>query len=199
VGASERDEFLRAAWRALVAGEIHAERLAFVDEMGANISLAPVYAWSRRGERAFASVPRNWGKNLTLLASMSLEGMGECLAVEGSTTTAVFEAYLEHVLVPSLRPGQVVVMDNLTAHKGSRVKELIESKGCELLYLPPYSPDFNPIEEAFAKIKALLRKAEARSREMLIEAMGRTLEMLTASDARNFFEHRGYRALGQLL
>ncbi len=190
---------MRAAWRALVAGEIHAERLAFVDEMGANISLAPVYAWSRRGERAFASVPRNWGKNLTLLASMSLEGMGECLAVEGSTTTAVFEAYLEHVLVPSLRRGQVVVMDNLTAHKGSRVKELIESKGCELLYLPPYSPDFNPIEEAFAKIKALLRKAEARSREMLIEAMGRTLEMLTASDARNFFEHRGYRALGQLL
>jgi transposase len=199
VGASERDEFLRAAWRSLVAREIHAERLVFVDEMGANISLAPLYAWSRRGERAFASVPRNWGKNVTLLASMSMEGMGPCLAVEGSTTTTVFEAYLEHVLVPSLRPGQVVVMDNLTAHKGSRVRELIAGKGCELLYLPPYSPDFNPIEEAFAKLKVLLRKAEARSREMLIEAMGRTLEMLTARDARNFFEHRGYRALGQLL
>jgi transposase len=199
VGASERDEFLRAAWRSLVAGEIHAERLMFVDEMGANISLAPVYAWSRRGERAFASVPRNWGKNVTLLASMSLEGMGPSLAVEGSTTTAVFEAYLEHVLVPSLRPGQVVVMDNLTAHKGERVRELIESRGCELIYLPPYSPDFNPIEEAFAKLKALLRKAEARSREVLIEAMGQALEALTASDARNFFEHRGYRALGQLL
>jgi transposase len=200
VGASERDEFLRAAWRSLIAREIHAERLVFVDEMGANISLAPVYAWSRRGERAFASVPRNWGKNVTLLASMSLEGMGECLAVEGSTTTAVFEAYLEQFLVPSLRPGQVVVMDNLTAHKGSRVRELIESRGgCELLYLPPYSPDFNPIEEAFAKLKALLRKAEARSREVLIEAMGQALEALTARDARNFFEHRGYRALDQLL
>jgi transposase len=199
VGASERDEFLRTAWRALVAGEIDAERLVFVDEMGANISLAPVYAWSRRGERAFASVPRNWGKNITLLASMSLEGMGECLAVEGSTTTAVFEAYLEGVLVPSLRPGQVVVMDNLSAHKGSRVRELIAGKGCELIYLPPYSPDFNPIEEAFAKIKALLRRTEARTREALIEAMGRTLEMLTARDARNFFEHRGYRALDQLL
>jgi len=199
VGASERDEFLRAAWRALVAGEIYAERLVFVDEMGSNISLAPVYAWSRRGERAFASVPRNWGKNVTLLASMSLEGMGPCLAVEGSTTREVFEAYLEHVLAPSLKPGQVVVMDNLTAHKGERVKELIEGRGCELIYLPPYSPDFNPIEEAFAKLKTLLRKAGARSREMLIEAMGRALEKLTARDARGFLEHRGYRALGQLL
>jgi transposase len=199
VGASERDEFLRAAWRFLVAKKIQADRLVFVDEMGANISLAPLYAWSRRGERAFGGVPRNWGKNVTLLASMSVRGMGECLAVEGSSTTAVFEAYLEHVLVPSLRPGQVVVMDNLTAHKGSRVRELIESRGCQLIYLPPYSPDFNPIEEAFAKIKALLRKAGARSREVLIEAMGWALEMLTARDARNFFEHRGYRAPGQLL
>jgi transposase len=199
VGASERDEFLRAAWRFLVAKKIQADRLVFVDEMGANISLAPLYAWSRRGERAFGGVPRNWGKNVTLLASMSVRGMGECLAVEGSSTTALFEAYLEHVLVPSLRPGQVVVMDNLTAHKGSRVRELIESRGCQLIYLPPYSPDFNPIEEAFAKIKALLRKAGARSREVLIEAMGWALEMLTARDARNFFEHRGYRAPGQLL
>jgi transposase len=197
VGASERDEFLRAAWRSLVAREIHAERLVFVDEMGANISLAPVYAWSRRGERAFVSVPRNWGKNVTLLASMSLEGMGPCLAVEGSTTGEVFEAYLERV--PSLRAGQVVVMDNLTAHKGSSVRKLIADRGCELIYLPPYSPDFNPIEEAFAKLKALLRRAEARSREVLIEAMGQALEALTARDARNFFEHRGYRALGQLL
>jgi transposase len=171
----------------------------FVDEMGANISLAPLHAWSRRGERAIASVPRNWGKNITLLASMSLRGMGPCLAVEGSTTREVFETYLEHVLGPSLQPGQVVVMDNLSAHKGERVRNLIQSRGCELIYLPPYSPDFNPIEEAFAKIKVLLRKAEARSREMLIEAMGLALEALTARDARNFFEHRGYRALGQLL
>ncbi len=199
MGASERDEFLRAAWRSLVTEEIQADRLVFVDEMGANISLAPLYAWSKRGERASGSVPRNWGKNVTLLASMSLEGMGECLAVEGSTTTAVFEAYLKRVLVPSLRAGQVVLMDNLSAHKGSRVRELIESRGCELIYLPPYSPDFNPIEEAFAKLKALLRKAGARSREVLIEAMGRALEALTARDARNFFEHRGYRALDQLL
>ena len=181
-------------------GDLRRAARVLKDEMGSNISLAPLYAWSRRGERAFGSVPRNWGKNLTLLASMSLEGMGPSLAVEGSTTTVVFEAYLEQVLVPSLRAGQVVVMDNLTAHRSSRVRELIESRGCELIYLPPYSPDyFNPIEEAFAKLKALLRKAGARSREVLIEAMGWALEALTPRDARNFFEHRGYRALGQPL
>jgi transposase len=199
MGASERDEWLRAAWRALVAGGLEAEQLVFVDEMGTNTSLAPLYAWSRRGERALASVPRNWGANVTLLASMSLRGMGPCLAVEGSTTTAVFEAYLEQVLTPSLGPGQVVVMDNLSSHKGSRVRELLEERGCELIYLPPYCPDLNPIEEAFAKIKALVRRAGARTCEALMEAIGRALEALTASDARGFFEHRGYRAKVHLL
>lgn len=111
-----------------------------------------------------------------MLASMSLEGIGPCLAVEGATTTKVFEAYLEHVLAPTLRAGQVVVMDNLSAHKGERVREIIKGKCCELLYLPPYSPDFNPIEEAIAELKALLRKAGARSREVLIEAMGQALQ-----------------------
>jgi transposase len=125
--------------------------------------------------------------------------MGPCLAVEGSTTTAVFEAYLEQVLTPSLGPGQVVVMDNLSSHKGSRVRELLEERGCELIYLPPYSPDLNPIEEAFAKLKALVRRAGARTCEALMEAMGRALDALTASDARGFFEHRGYRAKVHLL
>ena len=148
VGASERDEFLRAAWRALVAEEIGAERLVFVDEMGSNTSLAALYAWSRRGDRARCSVPRNRGKNTTLLASMTSEGMGPCLAVVGSTTAALFEAYVGQVLAPALRPGQVVVLDNLGAHKGERVRELIEERGCELLFLPLYSPDLNPIEES---------------------------------------------------
>jgi transposase len=201
VGARERDEWLRAAWRVMVAGEagIDARRLVFVDEMGTNTSLFPLYAWSRRGERAFASVPRNWGANVTLLASMSAEGMGPCLAVEGSTTRGVFEAYLKRVLAPSLRLGQVVIMDNLSSHKGSRVRELVEERGCEILYLPPYSPDLNPIEEAFSKLKALLRRAGARTREALIETMGEALEAVTASDARGFFEHRGYRATAHLL
>jgi len=199
MAASERDEFLRAAWRLLVAGQIDTERLVFVDEMGTNVSLSPLYAWSRKGERAFGSAPRNWGKNVTLLASITREGLGPCLAVEGSTTREVFEAYLERVLAPTLRPGRVVVMDNLSAHKGGRVKEIIEGRGCELLYLPPYSPDFNPIEQAFSKIKGLLRRAEARARESLIEAMGLALSAVPARDAWGFFEHCGYSSMDQLL
>jgi transposase len=199
VGASERDEFLRAAWRALVAGEVDAERLLFVDEMGVNISLSPLYAWSRRGERAFGSAPRNWGKNVTLLASITHRGVGPCLAVEGPTTREVFEAYLERVLAPTLEPGRVVVMDNLSAHKGGRVREIVERAGCELIYLPPYSPDLNPIERAFSKVKGLLRRAEACTREALIEAMGWALEAVSARDARGFFGHCGYRSSAQLL
>jgi transposase len=199
VGASERDEFLRAAWRALVAGEVDAERLLFVDEMGVNISLSPLYAWSRRGERAFGSAPRNWGKNVTLLASITHRGVGPCLAVEGPTTREVFEAYLERVLAPTLEPGRVVVMDNLSAHKGGRVREIVERAGCELIYLPPYSPDLNPIERAFSKVKGLLRRAEARTREALIEAMGWALEAVSAREARGFFGHCGYRSSAQLL
>jgi len=139
---------LRAAWRLLTAGEIDAERLVFVDECGANTSLSPLYAWARTGERARGEAPRNWGSNVTLLASMGLSGMGPCVAVEGTTTGAVFEAYLENVLAPSLRPGQVLVMDNLSSHKGPQVRKLIEGRGCELLYLPPYSPDLKWDEEA---------------------------------------------------
>ena len=199
MGASERDEFLRAAWRSMVAEGIYAERLVFVDECSTNTSLAPLYAWSPKGERALCSVPRNWGANVTLLASMGAAGMGPCLAVEGPTTREVFQTYLERLLAPSLKPGQVVVMDNLSSHKGGKVKEIIEGKGCQLLYLPPYSPDLNPIEEAFAKLKALLRKAGARTCEALIEAMSWALEAITAKDARGFFEHRGYRATVQLL
>ncbi len=199
VGASERDEFLRAAWRVLVAGHIDAGRLVFVDEMGSNTSLAPLYAWSRRGERALAMTPRNWGANVTLLASMGAEGMGGCLAVEGATTRGVFEAYLERVLAPSLRPGQVVVMDNLSSHKGGRVREIVEGAGCDLLYLPPYSPDLNPIEGAFAKLKGRLRAAAARTREALIEAMGAALDATTASDAHGFFGGCGYRTPAQSL
>ena len=125
--------------------------------------------------------------------------MGPALAVEGSTNKAVFEAYVERILAPSLRPGQVVVMDNLSAHKGEEVCEIIEGRGCEVLFLPAYSPDLNPIEEAFSKIKGLLRRAQARTKEALIEAMGVAISAVTGEDARGFFEHCGYRRVGQLL
>ena len=131
---------------------------------------------------------------------MGVEGMGPCLAVEGATTSEVFEAYLARVLAPSLRPAQVVVMDNLSAHEGGRVREIVEGRGCELLYLPPYSPDLNPIEQAFSKLKGLLRQAEARTcGEALIGAMGRALEAVSTDDVRGFFGHCGYRSVGQPL
>ena len=174
-------------------------RLVFVDEMGTNTSLAPLYAYSLRGHRAYAKVPRNRGPNTTLLASITAEGMGPCVAVVGSTTKEVFENYIEQVLSPTLGPGRVVVMDNLAAHKGERVQKLIKERGCDLLYLPPYSPGLNPIEEAFSKVKARLRRTGARSRMTLLEALASALSAVTSRDARGFFEHCGYRLSAQPL
>jgi transposase len=183
----------------MVAAEVEPERLVFVDECGTHASLAPLYGYAPRGQRLRLMVPRKRGKNTTLLSSMSLGGMGPSMAVEGATTARVFETYLQKVLAPSLEEGQVVVMDNLGAHRPKRVRELIEQRGCELLYLPAYSPDYNPIEEAFAKIKNLLRRVAARSKETLLEAIGAALSAISAEDAQGFFEHAGYRPTAHLL
>lgn len=142
--AAERDEAERRRWREGV-GRLGPRRLVFVDECGTHTSMTRLRARAPRGERAYGAVPRNRGKNTTLIASMPHEGMGPCMSVLGSTTKAVFEAYVERVLAPSLSPGQVVVLDNLGAHKGERVREFIEVVGCELLFLPPYSLGFSPI------------------------------------------------------
>ncbi len=185
-----------------MAAEVDPERLVFVDEMGAHTSLAPLYGYSRKGERVRLRVPRNRGRNTTLLASITLGGMGETLAVEGSTNREeVFEAYVERVLAPTtLEAGQLVILDNLSAHKPARVRELIESRGCELTYLPAaYSPDFNPIEEAFAKIKGMLRQAGARTKDALVDVLGEALSAISAQDAQGYFEHAGYRSQAQLL
>lgn len=174
--------------------------LVFVDEMGTHTSLAPLYAYAPVGERAFFKIPRNRGKNTTLLTSLHQEGMGPSMAVEGATTSRVlFETYVERLLAPALRPGQVVVMDNLGAHRPKRVRELIEERGCELLYLPSYSPDLNPIEEALSKIKHILRKIAARTKETLIGAIGRALAAVSAQDVRGFFINCGYRTPVQQL
>jgi transposase len=179
---------------------IDSECFVFVDECSSNTSVAPLYGWARKGERAHQKAPRNWGKNITLISSMSKErGMGASLVVEGSTNGTVFETYLEEVLCPTLKRGQVVVMDNLSSHKGERVRELMEGEGCELIYLPPYSPDFNPIEKAFSKLKSYLREACARSQDTLMEVIGQALSTISASDALGFFENCGYRAVVQSL
>jgi transposase len=183
----------------MVAGVLDPRKLVFVDECGTHTSLAPVYGYSPKGERLCLSVPRNRGKNTTLLASITLGGMGPSMAVAGSTTKEVFDAYLEHVLLPELEEGQVVIMDKLPAHKRGRVRELIEQRGCDLLYLPSYSPDYNPIEETFSKIKEILRRACARTREALLEALGEALSAVSFQDAQGFFEHAGYHPMGQLL
>jgi transposase len=189
--AAERDEEERRRWREEV-GRLDPRRLVFVDECGTHTSMVRRYARAPKGERAYGSVPRNRGKNTTLVASLSLEGIGEAMAFEEATTKAVFETYVERLLAPSVKPGRVVVMDDLGAHKGDRVKEPIEARGAILVFLPAYSPDFSPIEEAFSKIKALLKKAAARTREVLTEAIGQALQAVTAQDAEGWFAHCGY-------
>ena len=166
-----------------------------MDECGSNIALTPIYARAPKGQRAIGKVPRNRGKNTTLIASLSLEGMGAAMILEGSTNGAAFELYVEQLLAPSLHAGQIVVMDNLRAHKSERVRQAIEDKGCQLVFVPGYSPDFSPIEETFSKLKTSLRRAGARTREALEEAMCESLLTVTAPDARGWFRHCGYLPL----
>jgi transposase len=194
LGETSRNEEERAAWRAEVS-PLSASHLIFVDECGSNIALTPIYARAPKGERAKGSVPRNRGKNTTLIASLSLQGMGAAMILEGSATGAAFEIYVEQLLAPSLHVGQIVVMDNLRAHKGERVRQAIEAKGCQVLFLPGYSPDMSPIEETFSKLKSYLRRTGARTREALEEAICQALLTVTAQDARGWFSHCGYLPL----
>ncbi len=151
-----------------------------------------MYARAPKGERATGRVPRNRGKNTTGIASLSLEGMGAAMILEGSAHGAAFEIYVEQLLAPSLHAGHMVVMDNLRAHKGERVRQALEAKGCQVLFLPGYSPDFSPIEETFSKLKAYVRRAGARTREAREEAMCQALLTVSAQDARGWFSHCGY-------
>jgi transposase len=152
-----------------------------------------------RGLRAYGKVPRNRGKNTTLIASMSLCGMGEAMCIRGATDAKAFEVYVEHFLAPTLLEGQVVVLDKLGAHRPQRVRELIEERGADLVFLPSYSPDLNPIEEAFSKIKNLLRKLGARTHDALLEAMEEALSRVTPDDAAGWFDHCGYEVEVQYL
>jgi transposase len=195
--ASERDEEARGLWRWL-AVRFDAGRLVFVDESGFQTSMTRLRARAPRGERAYARVPRNRGKNQTLIASMSLEGgMGEAIAIEGSTDAELFEAYIEDFLAPTLEAGQVVVLDGLGAHRTERVRDLIEDRGCDLVFLPSYSPDLNPIEEAFSKIKNIVRKVGARTREALDEAIAKAMSAVTLEDVAGWFLHCGYEPRDQ--
>jgi transposase len=165
----------------------------FVDESGFHTSMTRLRARAPKGKRAYGQVPRNRGKNTTLIAAITLEGaMGTSMTVEGATDAEAFEAYVEHFLAPSLCEGQVVVLDGLGAHRTQKITELIEARGADVVFLPSYSPDLNPIEEAFSKIKAIVRKKGARVREALVEAIGWALAAVRREDAAGWFAHAGY-------
>ena len=163
-----------------------------MDESGANKALCPRYGYAPRGERCHGQAPRNRGKNTSILAAMNHRGLVGTMTVEGATNTDVFLTYLDRVLCPVLRPGQVVIMDNLSVHKNEAVREKVEAAGCRLHFLPAYSPDFNPIEHAFAKLKQGLRKARARTQETLEAAIAASLATITAQDACGWFKHCGF-------
>jgi transposase len=191
VAASERDEEERTAWREAVATR-DARQFVFVDESGTHTALTRLYGWAPHDRRASGSVPCNHGKNTTLVAALTPEGLHVPWMIEGAMTTDTFEWYIRDELAPQLQPGQVVVLDNLSAHKAANIRQALAARGCDLLFLPPYSPDFTPIEHAFSKIKAILRGLGARTREALLEAVRLALDAITTDDATAWFAHAGY-------
>ena len=189
--ASERDEAAREAWRRRAAA-VDPTRWVWVDEFGSHVALTRTHARSPRGSRAYGRAPRNRGPNRTTLASLTLDGLAPGLVLEGGVTTRAFEAYVEHRLAPTPQPGQIVALDNLRQHRSARTRALIEARGAELWFLPSYSPDLTPIEEAFSKVKSLLRTAAARAHEALVAAIWAALAAISPADARGYFTHCGY-------
>ena len=166
--------------------------LVFVDETSTHTALTRRRARAPRGQRAIGHVPRNHGANRTLLAVLTPAGIGPAMTVAGSVNTAAFAAYVQRVLAPGLRPGQVVVLDTLSAHKGEAARLAVEAAGARLLFLPAYSPDFNPIELAFAKIKQQLRRAAQRTADGLLQATAQAIDAVSPADAHSFYAHCGF-------
>lgn len=154
--------------------------------------MTPRYGRAPRGERVVSRAPRNHGSNTTLIAALSLDGITAAMTVEGAMDRLAFDVFVTEVLAPSLTPGQVVVWDNLNVHKSADAQRLITARGCQLLWLPPYSPDFTPVEQVFSKLKTVLRRAEARTRDTLDDAITAGLATITATDAQGWFAHCGY-------
>ena len=167
------------------------EKLIFLDESGVTTQMTRAYARASGGRRVHEATPAGHWKILTILSALSLGGLLATMTIEQATDGDIFLAYLEQVLGPKLRPGDVVVMDNLSAHKVAGVEQLIQAAGAELLYLPPYSPDLNPIEKAWAKLKQLLRSAKARTAEALDQAIAELLPQITPENAQAWFRHSG--------
>jgi transposase len=168
------------------------EKLVFIDESGAKTNMTRLYGRAKEGQRAVDDAPSGHWCTITMISSVRLDGSTACMVVDGATTKDVFKAYVEQILLPTLKAGDIVVLDNLSAHKNQEVRDSIESVGAELWFLPPYSPDLNPIEKMWSKIKAILRMLKARTEKALIDAIAKALDAITANDAKGWFESCGY-------
>lgn len=176
-----------------------ARQFVFVDESSANSTLTPRYGRAPRSERVHGRAPRNYRHNTSLIAALTAHGIQAPMTIERAVDSDTFAAYVEHVLAPTLIPGQIVICDNLSVHKRTDIADLIEDAGCALLFLPAYSPDFNPIEQAFSKLKTALRRAEARTQDALETAIAEALAAITATDAQHWFAHADYDLSAQPL
>ena len=181
----------RRRWRQSQAA-FDPRRLVFIDETWAKTNMARAHGRCRRGRRLIGRTPHGHWKTSTFVAGLRVDGISAPLVVDRPMNGAIFRAYVEHILAPTLKPGDIVILDNLGSHKSTEVRRLIEAKGARLLFLPPYSPDLNPIEMAFSKLKALLRKAGERSIDDLWRRIGEALDHFTPEDCRNYLHHAGY-------
>jgi transposase len=193
--ASERDtprvQQARQDYRQKIAA-LDCRRLKFIDESSVNLAMTRLYGRAPAGQRVVGSVPRNYGPNVTMLGALSVQGLQALMTVDGATDAEVFRTYVKQVLGPTLRPGDIVVMDNLRAHKAVGVQQAMARRGARLLYLPPYSPDLSPIEPCWSKVKTALRKAKARTRAALDTAIAGVMVAVSLADARGWFKHCGY-------
>lgn len=165
----------------------------FLDECGVHTAMHRLYARAPKGQRAHGEAPRNRGKNTTVLGALSFEGVQAVMTLEGATDRLAFEAFIEQVLLPTLMPGQIVVLDNLSAHKSKTAQEMVEGKGCQWVFLPAYSPDCNPIEEMWSKFKSDLRREAPRTQEHLDTLIWPLLKTVTSRHAQNWFAHAGFK------
>jgi transposase len=172
---------------------MNSAKLVFIDESGAKTNMTRLYGRAMAGQRAVDDTPSGHWCTTTMISSVRLDGSSACMVVDGATTKDIFEAYVEQILLPTIKAGDIVVLDNLSAHKSCRVRELIESVGAQMWYLPAYSPDLNPIEKMWSKVKSILRTLKARTKETLVNAIAAALEQVTASDAKGWFEACGYQ------
>ena len=190
--AAERNNYKRAwFWRRVAL--LDARRFKFIDEAGSNLALTRLFGRAPKGERVTESVPCNYGRQTSIISAIGLSGPTATFTVEGAVDTAIFNVYVEHVLGPSIEVGDILILDNLSAHRASCIETVAAERGAQVIWLPPYSPDFSPIEMMWSKIKSALRAAKARTREELEQALIAALKLVTADDCAGWFSHCGYQ------